>query len=311
MESRRSSCSWQPTRGAAGESTCKPDSVRDLAVAGRSSIWDHRRRWPRAAYPRTRTGRPRTSAQVVGRSPPPFWPCSGWGLPSRPGHPGRWWSLTPPFHPYRPGGPAVFSLWHCPAGRPGWVLPTTPPCGVRTFLGTVAGTATVQPARPPHRPGYAASCDLRDTPRPGGSRWRGCGPTLEAGPAAYEAAGRRRHGIPARPGAPAGARPPTLPRCVRARPATAVRGQDAAAARSPPRPRVDVVPDPHRRAEHGAVRADTAGRRRPARPPAASSASPSGSTPSWHATPTWRPSPHRPRRASTPACCSTRWTTPR
>src|SRR4051794_6003375 len=31
----------------------------------------------------------------------PVWPCSGRGLPSRPGHPGRWWSLTPPFHPYR------------------------------------------------------------------------------------------------------------------------------------------------------------------------------------------------------------------
>lgn len=30
------------------------------------------------------------------------WPCSGWGLPSHPGHPGCWWALTPPFHPYRP-----------------------------------------------------------------------------------------------------------------------------------------------------------------------------------------------------------------
>ncbi len=30
--------------------------------------------------------------------------------------------------------PAVCSLWHYPAGRPGWVLPTTLPCGVRTFL---------------------------------------------------------------------------------------------------------------------------------------------------------------------------------
>ena len=30
----------------------------------------------------------------------PIWSCSGWGLPSRPGHPSRWWSLTPPFHPY-------------------------------------------------------------------------------------------------------------------------------------------------------------------------------------------------------------------
>ena len=29
---------------------------------------------------------------------------------------------------------AVCSLWHCPAGHPGWVLPTTLPCGARTFL---------------------------------------------------------------------------------------------------------------------------------------------------------------------------------
>src|SRR6266581_593489 len=33
----------------------------------------------------------------------PIWPCSLRGLPSRPGHPGRWWALTPPFHPYRDG----------------------------------------------------------------------------------------------------------------------------------------------------------------------------------------------------------------
>ena len=38
-------------------------------------------------------------------APLPSWPCSGWGLPSRPGHPGRWWSLTPPFHPYLRGRP--------------------------------------------------------------------------------------------------------------------------------------------------------------------------------------------------------------
>ena len=29
---------------------------------------------------------------------------------------------------------AVCFLWHCPAGHPGWALPTTLPCGVRTFL---------------------------------------------------------------------------------------------------------------------------------------------------------------------------------
>lgn len=63
------------------------------------------------------------------------WPCSGWGLPSRPGHPGRWWSLAPPFHPYPAGGRAVCFLWHFPAGHPGLLLATTLPCGVRTFLG--------------------------------------------------------------------------------------------------------------------------------------------------------------------------------
>ena len=30
--------------------------------------------------------------------------------------------------------PAVYFLLHLPAGRPGWVLPTIVPCGVRTFL---------------------------------------------------------------------------------------------------------------------------------------------------------------------------------
>jgi len=29
---------------------------------------------------------------------------------------------------------AVCFLWHCPAGHPGWALPTTLLCGVRTFL---------------------------------------------------------------------------------------------------------------------------------------------------------------------------------
>jgi hypothetical protein len=73
-------------------------------------------------------------------------PCSGWGLSSRRGHPRRWCALTAPFHPYLCGPSshgvaeppsAVCSLWHFPAGRPDWVLPSTLPCGVRTFLGRV------------------------------------------------------------------------------------------------------------------------------------------------------------------------------
>jgi len=41
----------------------------------------------------------------------PIRSCSGWGLPSFPGHPGNWWALTSPFHPYpsRWGG-GIFSV---------------------------------------------------------------------------------------------------------------------------------------------------------------------------------------------------------
>src|ERR1700689_1092278 len=75
------------------------------------------------------------------------WPCSGWGLPSRPGHPDRWCALTAPFHPYLcgPEGPpsAVYFLWHFPASHPDWLLASTLLCGVPTFLNTI----------PPKRPG--------------------------------------------------------------------------------------------------------------------------------------------------------------
>src|SRR3712207_642296 len=52
--------------------------------------------------------------------------------------------------PLPPEG-AVFSLWHFPAGHPGWALPTTLPCGVRTFLVEDPGRtldAAARPARP-------------------------------------------------------------------------------------------------------------------------------------------------------------------
>ena len=42
----------------------------------------------------------------------PIWSCSGWGLPSFPGHPGNWCALTAPFHPY----PARWGYPH-PTGR--------------------------------------------------------------------------------------------------------------------------------------------------------------------------------------------------
>ena len=124
---------------AADESTCKPDSVpvACATMGGHPSgtvvangLVRPTRRLGRAALERLRRHRPLASSTSS-------WPCSGWGLPSRISHLMRWWSLTPPFHPYRStpkNRPAVCSLWHCPAGHPGWVLPTTLPSGVRTFL---------------------------------------------------------------------------------------------------------------------------------------------------------------------------------
>ena len=63
-----------------------------------------------------------------------------------------------------PGGAAVCSLWHCPAGHPGWVLPTTLLCGVRTFLGAL--TAPRPPGRlirPTRLPGFLVSDTARAT----------------------------------------------------------------------------------------------------------------------------------------------------
>ena len=95
------------------------------------------------------------------------WPCSGWGLPSRRGHPRRWCALTAPFHPYlcEPGGPpsAVSFLWHCPAGHPDWPLASTLLCGVPTFLDTVTphrGHLADSPSPPvwhPARAGHSTS----------------------------------------------------------------------------------------------------------------------------------------------------------
>ena len=62
----------------------------------------------------------------------PIWPFSGRGLPSRPRRRGRWWALTPPFHPYPlRGGLLSVAL---SGDRSPWGLPSVLPCGARTFL---------------------------------------------------------------------------------------------------------------------------------------------------------------------------------
>src|SRR4051794_35536286 len=55
------------------------------------------------------------------------------------------YTTVSPLPTYR-SAPAVCSLWHFPAGHPGWVLPTTSPCGARTFLDEFLAAA----ARPTH-----------------------------------------------------------------------------------------------------------------------------------------------------------------
>src|SRR4029450_3593216 len=106
-------------------------------------------RQPLAAYPGARAGHPRTL---------PVWPCSRWGLPSRPSRLGRWWALTPPFRPCRHTEVRRRSVFcgTVPRVSPGGRYP--PPCPVEPGLSSadVSGEtpdATVRPARPPYGPG--------------------------------------------------------------------------------------------------------------------------------------------------------------
>ena len=52
----------------------------------------------------------------------PIWSCTGWGLPSFPGHPENWCALTAPFHPYPDSVRAVYFLLHFPSCRHDFTL---------------------------------------------------------------------------------------------------------------------------------------------------------------------------------------------
>src|SRR5690606_25127175 len=62
--------------------------------------------------------------------------------------PGSRCALTAPFHPCRPAEAVLGGIFllHFPSARAAQALPGTVPCGARTFLGTIAGDATVWPA---------------------------------------------------------------------------------------------------------------------------------------------------------------------
>ena len=63
---------------------------------------------------------------------PLIWPCSGWGLPSQPGHPGCWCALTAPFHPYPDSAGRFVFCGTFPRVTPGGRYP--PPCPVEPGL---------------------------------------------------------------------------------------------------------------------------------------------------------------------------------
>jgi len=62
----------------------------------------------------------------------PTWPCSRWGLPSHGSHLPRWWSLTPPFHPYLDRSRRSALCGTVPRVTPGGRYP--PPCPVESGL---------------------------------------------------------------------------------------------------------------------------------------------------------------------------------
>ena len=139
-----------------GEPVCKPGSVRAPRAGCVATI--HLRH----ASPRASSGLPADSGGppsgiCAGRTVSgPSRPCSGWGLPSRPRHRGRWCALTAPFHPYRHGpGPGRRSVLcgTVPRVTPGWRY--QPPCPVEPGLSSnrpVTRSTRGRPTDSPRRP---------------------------------------------------------------------------------------------------------------------------------------------------------------
>ena len=150
-----------------GEPACRPGSVRPLARAGGhpsgTAVADSLVRSTREH----RAGSPQSLAQAraaySGMGPLDLAPggvyraaavtCGAGGLLH------HRFTLTVAVR--KRAAAAVCFLWHCPAGHPGSVLPTTLPCGARTFLTGPRSGATARPTHPlSHR-------IRRRAPRPG------------------------------------------------------------------------------------------------------------------------------------------------
>src|SRR5690349_17553906 len=129
-----------------GESACRPGSVRPLARGGGHPSGTAVAGSLVRSTREHRAGRPRSLAQGAAGSPLDLAPggvyraaavtCGAGGLLH------HRFTLTPA------DAGAVCFLWHCPAGHPGSALPTTLPCGARTFLTGLAPGATARPTHP-------------------------------------------------------------------------------------------------------------------------------------------------------------------
>lgn len=119
------------------EVDCKPGPVPARGPARIIHLGD--------ALPRRSSTLTRTLGSIapIGRATldsVPIRACSGRGLPRRRSPGCRAWALTPRFHPYlcaasgETAPSAVSFLWRFPSGHPGSALPTSQPCGARTFL---------------------------------------------------------------------------------------------------------------------------------------------------------------------------------
>jgi hypothetical protein len=144
-----------------GEPVCKPGSVRAPQAGCVATI--HLRH----ASPRASSGLPADSGEppsdiCAGRTlSGPSRPCSGWGLPSRPRHRGRWCALTAPFHPYRHGpfgsGGGLFSV-ALSRGSPRVGVTNHPALWSPDFPRTRRSPGRLAAARPTRRVG---KCNVR------------------------------------------------------------------------------------------------------------------------------------------------------
>ena len=132
-----SECSLRLSARSCGSRTCKPNSVRRIAPAGRSFLWAEHYCAAQATYPEVVARRAGTRLRRT-RGSLPIWSCSVWGLPCPP-HYCDSGALLPHLFtltPALPPGRYVFcGTFRQPGLNPASrTLSGTLLCGVRTFL---------------------------------------------------------------------------------------------------------------------------------------------------------------------------------